>query len=119
MLHVALTVGDAVEHIAARRGAKRISLILANLECWPAILSRSLSTQLFGSWPIFSWIQAFMRPMSGSTSEQRCQTSLPHAWMTPKSWSKPSSAIEGAAPPAINISATDNPAPINDPLQTV
>ena len=32
MLHVALAVSDAVEHIAARRGAKRISLILADLE---------------------------------------------------------------------------------------
>ncbi len=32
VLRVALAVSDAVEHIAARRGAKRISLILADLE---------------------------------------------------------------------------------------
>ena len=32
VLHVALAVGDAVEHIAARRGAERVSLILADLE---------------------------------------------------------------------------------------
>ena len=32
VLHIALTVGDAVVHIAAGRSAKRISLILADLE---------------------------------------------------------------------------------------
>ena len=60
-----------------------------------------------GSWPILPCMHSFMRPMSGSTSEQRRQTSPAQASMIPKSSSRRSCAVA----PAVSMNATAKPAP--------
>ncbi len=48
VLFIALAVSDTVEHIAARRGTKRVSLILANLELRAGHFVEELIEATFG-----------------------------------------------------------------------
>ena len=113
MLHVALAVSDAVEHIAARRGAKRVSLILADLELRAGHCVEELIEATFGKLAHLVLYTALDASDIGQHVRAELQMSPAHARMTPKSALKPSCAIDGAAAPAINMSATVNPAPVS------
>ncbi len=65
MLHVALAVGDAILHIATRLGAKRVSLILADLEGTAGHRVQKLVEARLGKLAHFTQLKHEEPPFSG------------------------------------------------------